>query len=100
MTDASACCRTGIAVLVTILAPLACVAQSAVATVPVGTNPIAVEANPVTHKVYVVNHGSNSVTIVDGVTRETSTVAVEDRPEAVAINAKTNKAYVTNAGAD
>ena len=66
-------------------------AQSAVATVAVGTTPIAVEANPVTHKVYVVNHGSNSVTIIDGATRATTTVAVEDRPEAVAINPKTNQ---------
>jgi len=36
MTDASAYRRTGIAVLVAILAPLACVAQSAVATVAAG----------------------------------------------------------------
>ena len=58
------------------------------ATVPVGTTPIAVAANPVTHKVYVVNHGSNSVTVIDGTTRATSTVDVEDRPEAVAINSE------------
>ena len=71
-----------------------------IATVAVGTTPIAVAANPVTHKVYVVNHGSNSVTIIDGTTHATSTVNVEDRPEAVAINPETNKVYITNAGAD
>ena len=76
------------------------VAQTAVATVAVGNTPIAVAANPVTHKIYVVNHGSNSVTIVDGATHATSTVDVEDRPEAVAVNPVTNKVYATNAGAD
>ncbi len=90
MSGPSAYCRTGMAVLAAIMAPLACVAQSAIATVAVGTTPIAVAANPVTHKVYVVNHGSNSVTIINGATRATSTVDVEDRPEAVAINPKTN----------
>ena len=91
MTDASVYCRTAIAVFATMLAPLSCGAQSAVATIAIGTTPIAVEANPVTHKVYVVNHGSNSVTIINGATRATSIVAVEDRPEAVAISPKTNK---------
>jgi YVTN family beta-propeller protein len=75
-------------------------AQTVVATVAVGNTPIAVAVNPVTHKIYVVNHGSNSVTIIDGATRATSTVNVEDRPEAVAVNPVTNKVYVTNAGAD
>ena len=92
--------RAGIAILTTTIAPLMSMAQTAIATVPVGNKPIAVAANPVTHKVYVVNHGSSSVTIIDGTTHATSTVGVEDRPEAVAVNPITNKVYVTNAGAD
>ena len=57
-------------------------AQTVVRTVPVGTTPIAVAANPLTHKVYVVNHGSNSVTVFDNETYATSALNVEDRPEA------------------
>ena len=93
-------CTAHYAVLAATIAPHASVAQSVVATVAVGTTPIAVAANPVTHKVYVVNHGSNSVTIVDGASHAASTVSVEDRPEAVAINPKTSKIYITDAGAD
>ena len=57
---------TGIAILATTIAPLMSMAQTAIATVPVGNTPIAVAANPVTHKVYVVNHGSSSVTLLAG----------------------------------
>ena len=92
--------RTATACLAIALAPMFAAAQTDVATVAVGTTPVAVAANPVTHKIYVVNHGSNSVTIIDGATHATSTVNVEDRPEGVAINPKTNKIYIANAGAD
>jgi YVTN family beta-propeller protein len=91
---------TGLAILATTIAPLLSMAQTAIATVPVGNTPVAVAANPVTHKIYVVNHGSSSVTIIDGTTHASSTVSVEDRPEAVVVNPVTNKIYVTNAGAD
>src|ERR1700685_2625878 len=90
----------GIPILATTIAPLGSIAQTAIATVPVGSTPVAVAVNPVTHKVYVVNHGSNSVTIMDGVTRATSTVSVEDRPEAVAVNPVTHKIYVVNHGSN
>src|ERR1700730_10781594 len=100
MTFASTFCRTGIALLAAMIAALFATAQKVIATVDVGNTPIAVAANPITHKVYVVNHGSNSVTIINGTKRATSTVDVEDRPEAVAINLKTNKVYITNAGAN
>src|ERR1700691_4642454 len=92
--------RTGMAILATTLVPHMLLAQKAVATVPVGATPIAVAANPVTHKVYVLNHGSNSVTVIDGATRATSTINVEDRPEGIAINPVTDRVYVSNAGAD
>ena len=51
--------RTGIVVFAAIISPAALGAQTVVKTVPVGTTPIAVASNPLTHKVYVVNHGSN-----------------------------------------
>jgi len=47
-----------------------------------------VAANPVTHKVYVVNHGSNSMTIVDG-SRVQLSPCCGRSSEAVAINPKT-----------
>jgi len=80
------------AILATTVLPLVAAAQTAIATVAVGDSPIAVAANPSTHKIYVVNHLSSSVTIIDGTTHATSTVSVENRPEAVAVNPITNKA--------
>ena len=31
--------------------------------------------NPVTNKIYVANHGSDNVTVIDGATNDTTTVA-------------------------
>ncbi|MGO4883373.1 MAG: YncE family protein [Bryobacteraceae bacterium] len=72
--------------------------QSVVATIAVGTNPEAIVANPVTNKIYVANQGSNTVTVIDGLTNSTSTIAVGAAPLALAINTVTNKIYVVNSG--
>ena len=42
--------------------------QSLVAT---GSQPFAVAVNPATNKIYVVNHGQNTVTVIDGATNTT-----------------------------
>jgi len=68
------------------------------ATVPAGTNPVAVAVNPVTNKIYVANQGSGSVTVIDGATNATTTVPAGTIPNAVAVNPVTNKVYVTNGG--
>lgn len=43
-------------------------AQTKVATIGAGTEPLAVAVNPVTNKIYVANNSSNSVTVIDGAT--------------------------------
>jgi YVTN family beta-propeller protein len=72
-------------------------ADTVIATVAAGITPLAVAINPVTNKIYVVNAGSNNVTVIDGATNATTTIAVGRNPYSVAINQVTNKIYVTNA---
>ncbi len=71
-------------------------ADTVIGNIPVGTGPSAVEVNPVTNKIYVVNEFSNNVTVIDGTNNTTTTVTVGTNPSAVAINSVTNKIYVTN----
>jgi len=40
------------------------------ATIAVGVNPVAVAVNPITDRIYVVNSGSNNVTVIDGLQRK------------------------------
>src|SRR6202012_4041405 len=49
----------------------------------------AVEVNPVTHKVYAVNEGAGTVSVVDERTGATKTMKVGDGPIALAVNPKT-----------
>jgi len=52
------------AILLVVLAA----AAPAMADIPVGTSPQAVAVNTATHKVYVANYGSNTVTVIGGAT--------------------------------
>ena len=52
--------------------------------------------NSATNKIYVTNLVSSTVTVIDGVTRNTTTVPVGSYPKAVAVNPLTNKIYVAN----
>jgi len=63
---------------------------------PIGAenSPYAIAVNPVTGKVYVVNNGSNSVTVINGMTHSKTTISVGTSPQAVAVNPVTNKVYV------
>jgi YVTN family beta-propeller protein len=72
--------------------------QSVVATVPVGLNPEAIIANPVTNKIYVANQSANTVTVIDGETNLTTTINVGSAPVAIAVNTLTNQIYVANSG--
>ncbi len=65
-------------------------------TVAVGTFPTAVAVNSVTNQIYVVNQSGNTVTVIDGVTNNTTPVAVGNLPRAVAVNSVTNQIYVAN----
>ena len=53
-------------------------------------------ANPVTNKIYVANYSSNTVTVIDGATNDTTSLPAGACPCAVAVNPITNKIYAAN----
>jgi YVTN family beta-propeller protein len=70
-------------------------------TIPTGEIPCAVGINLRTNDVYVVNYGSNSVTVIDRATgKPVATVPVGDRPEAIAVDSVNNLIYVANMHSD
>ena len=73
---------------------------TAVATVPVGTQPVAVALNPATGKVYVANSGSANVTVFDPATQTSTAVSVGQTPSGIAVNSITNRIYVANNGSN
>ncbi len=85
-----------VAALTIIAASLPVVGQVTVATLPAGNSPYAVAVNSATNKIYVANAADNTVTVIDGVTNNTTTVNVGVVPYAVAVNSATNKIYVAN----
>jgi YVTN family beta-propeller protein len=99
--------RGSVTVWLLLLLPAAGWGQNVTATVPVGTNPVAIGVNPMTNKVYVANcpdlqsrtKGINgTITVIDGDTNSTATVQAGLCPTAVAVNQVTNKIYVANFG--
>jgi YVTN family beta-propeller protein len=68
-----------------------------IATVPVGTGPFGVAANPAGTRVYVANSGSNTVSVIDTTTLTVSaTVPVGTQPVGVAVNPGGTRVYVAN----
>ena len=65
-----------------------------------GDQPFALALNPVINTIYVVNAGSSSVTMIDGMTRHTTMVLVGGQPYAIAINSNSFEAYVANSSSD
>jgi YVTN family beta-propeller protein len=61
-------------------------------------SPRGIVLNPKTSKLYAVNTGNGSVTVLDGTGHATSAVKVGTEPEAIAINPVTNRVYVANSG--
>ena len=81
-----------------IVSLVACPSLCAQSLVRTGSQPFAVAVNPATNKIYVVNNGPNTVTVIDGATNTTQTVNVGRTPVAIAVNTVTNKAYVACPG--
>jgi YVTN family beta-propeller protein len=85
---------------------LPAVAQTLITTVPVEQQPNYLAANAASNKIYVVNRcgtdpscaptSPGTVTIINGVTNQTTTLSVGVRPDFLVINPVTNKIYVTN----
>src|SRR5271167_2063451 len=70
--------------------------QVTFATLQAGNSPFAVAANSTTNKAYVANNSDATVTVIDGVTNNTTTVTVGFYPDAIAMNPVTNQIYVAN----
>src|ERR1043165_3021889 len=69
--------------------------------IPTGQQPMALAVNENTHKIYIVNHNSASVTVVDGPTGAVAaTVKTGSGPEAIAVNPVTNRIYTANSGSN
>ena len=73
-------------------------ATTLLTTIPVGKNPGEVVANPASHLVYVVNQGSNTVSVIDSESLTVKKVlTVGNKPSAIAINPPANLVYVASA---
>ena len=67
----------------------------------VGTNPAGIAVNSGTGNEYVVNEGSNSVSVINEATSKVvSTIPVGSSPTSIALDQGSNTGYVTNKGAD
>jgi len=69
-----------------------------VATVRTGSYCQALAVNTATNKIYVANNFGHSVTVIDGLTHETTTIRVGQGPRAIVVNQVTNKIYTANYG--
>jgi YVTN family beta-propeller protein len=65
--------------------------------VTTGETPCSVALNPASGRLYVVNHTSDSVTVID-LTQSSviGTIAVGHKPQGIAVNPKRNRIYVAN----
>src|SRR5579862_5614549 len=71
------------------------VAQTVVATIPVGSSPDWVAVDRKTDLIYAVNAGSNNVSVIDGSTNTVvGTDAVSNFPQAAAVNPILDQIYV------
>jgi YVTN family beta-propeller protein len=74
-------------------------AQSVVATDTVGTYPSGIAVNPATNTIYVTNHDSNTVSVINGANNIViATVPVGNHPMPIGVNPVTNTIYVGNYG--
>jgi YVTN family beta-propeller protein len=70
-----------------------------VATIPVGTQPVAIAYDSGKNQITVTNHGNNSVSVIsDSENSVTATITVGDEPVGIAYDSGTSELYVTNHG--
>ena len=68
-------------------------------TIPVGSEPTGVAANPTKNEVYIVNSTSNNVTVIDAERNQVvTTIGVHGRPFFIDISTDGKRGYVANSG--
>jgi YVTN family beta-propeller protein len=68
-----------------------------VTKISVGAIPCAVAVNPLTQRLYAVNYGDQTLSVIDARTSEVlATLPVGKHPQAVAVDAVHNRVYVAN----
>jgi YVTN family beta-propeller protein len=68
-------------------------------SIPVGSDPGGIAADPATHTVYVANQGSGTVSVINEATNAvTATIPVGSHPQALAIDPATQTVWVANNG--
>src|SRR3989339_812029 len=79
----------------------AAAAPTVVSTISVGSYPYGVGVNSSTNRIYVANHDSNTVSVIDGATNTViSTISVGSKPYGVGVNSSTNRIYVPNSSSN
>ncbi len=75
--------------------------------IPVGVNPLDVDVNSITNRIYVANAGSNTVSVIDYSINNTTfnhttlgNITVGLLPSQISVNPVTNRIYVANAGSN
>ncbi len=75
--------------------------RSAIAELPVGTDPRTVAVDDTGSRAYVANRGSGNLSVIDLAARQViTTVAAGDRPYGILINPGAHRLYVAEQGAD
>jgi len=73
----------------------------ATAVIPVGQIPCALAFNPGTDRLYAVNYGDRTLSVIDTVKAKViDVIAVGDHPQAVAVDTERNRVYVANVHGD
>lgn len=70
--------------------------DQAVASIPVGSDPVALTYDPVRGLVFVANRDSNTVSVINDTTHQLTTVPVGADPSGIACDPLTGDVYVTN----
>jgi YVTN family beta-propeller protein len=70
--------------------------RTALPTIAVGTNPIALAVDCTNHNIYVANRLAGTVSVINSAGTVIDTVPVGSVPVAIGINGATNKIYVVN----
>lgn len=68
-----------------------------IATIPVGKDPEGAAVDATTNRIYVANHGSDTVSVIDGATNKViASILVGYQPNGISVDPQTDTVYVTD----